>query len=441
MQRRPLSQLIDESRMSAMQVGVVALVLLVLVIDGLDVQILSLVAPVVIEDWSASRAAFGPALAAALAGMAVGSAAGGWLGDRIGRRKTLLASVAVFALFTFAVAVSEGIPQLAILRFLSGVGFGAALPSGLALAAEWVPARLRTATLTILSIGVPTGGMLGAPLTMLLLPSVGWRGCFIVCGAITMAILIAMVFKLPESPAYLANNGREDAARDLVGRSLGIAPEEIGAESQSLERRGQSIFIAEHLRMNVGIWMVFFFTSAMTYAVAAWTPVLLTGNGFRLDEAIRAIFYHNAAAIASSLVSSLVINRFGSRSALPIALFVSMLIILAIMVVVGGAETRPAAIERTGVMALFASLGTAVGFAMATNYSVLSLGYPPRSRSSGIGAGVMAGRLGAISMVASGGVLIEASPGGWLLLGLLAGACVVALIGALVVNRHIPPLV
>lgn len=77
---------------------------------------------------------------------------------------------------------------------------------------------------------------------------------------------------------------------------------------------------------------------------------------------------------------------------------------------------------------------------MAANYSVLSLGYPPLSRSRGIGAGVMASRLGAISMVAIGGLLIELSPEGWLLLGLLAGSCVVALIGALVVDRHIPPL-
>ena len=76
---------------------------------------------------------------------------------------------------------------------------------------------------------------------------------------------------------------------------------------------------------------------------------------------------------------------------------------------------------------------------MAANYSVLSLGYPALSRSSGIGAGVMASRLGAISMVVSGGLLIETSPGGWLLLGLLAGACAVALIGALVVDRHVPP--
>ena len=92
--RRPLSQMIDHHRLTTMQISVVALVLLTLVIDGLDVQVLSLVTPVIIDEWGTSRAAFGPALAAALAGMAVGSAAGGWLGDRIGRRKTLLASVA-----------------------------------------------------------------------------------------------------------------------------------------------------------------------------------------------------------------------------------------------------------------------------------------------------------------------------------------------------------
>lgn len=437
--RRPLSQMIDHHRLTTMQISVVALVLLTLVIDGLDVQVLSLVTPVIIDEWGTSRAAFGPALAAALAGMAVGSAAGGWLGDRIGRRKTLLASVAIFGLFTFTVAISSNVPQLTVLRFLSGIGFGAALPSAFALATEWSPARLRTRVLTILAIGVPSGGMLGAPLALLLLPSVGWRGCFIVCGAITLAILLVMILKLPESPAYLSSTGREDLARDLVSRSLKIAPEDVGHEEKPQARQSQTIFVAHNFRMNTGIWMAFFFTSAMTYSVTAWTPVLLTGNAFELEKAIQAIFYFNAAAIVSSLLSSLAINRFGSRAVLTISLAVAIIAILVIMMVIGGAHTRPTALERSFVTGLFGALGAAAGIAMAANYSVLSLGYPALSRSSGIGAGVMASRLGAISMVVSGGLLIETSPGGWLLLGLLAGACAVALIGALVVDRHVPP--
>lgn len=438
--RRSISKVIDHHRLTSMQVGVVALVLLTLVIDGLDVQILSLVAPVIIDDWGTSRAVFGPALAAALAGMAVGSAAGGWLGDRIGRRKTLLASVAIFGLFTFAVASASSVFELAVLRFFSGIGFGAAMPSALALAAEWSPTRLRTRILTILAIGVPSGGMFGAPLTLLLLPSVGWRGCFIVCGTITVAILLAMIVKLPESPAYLTSTGREDMARDLVSRSLKIAPENIGREERAQDRPRQTIFVAQNLRMNTGIWLVFFFTSAMTYSVTAWTPVLLTGNGFDLDDAIRAVFYFNFAAIVASLLSSIAINRFGSRPVLPTSLFAAMAIVLLIMTMVGSAETHPAGLERSVVVGLFGALGAAAGVAMAANYSVLSLGYPPLSRSRGIGAGVMASRLGAISMVAIGGLLIELSPEGWLLLGLLAGSCVVALIGALVVDRHIPRL-
>jgi AAHS family 4-hydroxybenzoate transporter-like MFS transporter len=438
--RRPISEAIDHQRFTTMQLGVVALALLTLIIDGLDVQVLSLVAPVIIDDWGTSRAAFGPALAAALAGMAVGSALGGWLGDRYGRRKTLLVSVALFGLFTFSVAISANVSQLAILRFMSGIGFGAALPSAFALATEWSPARLRTRVLTILTIGVPSGGMLGAPLTLLLLPSVGWRGCFIVCGIITLVILLAMIAKLPESPAYLASTGREDLARELVSRSLKIAPIDVGSDEKTANSPKQTIFSSANIRMNTGIWMAFFFTSAMTYSIAAWTPILLTGNGFEIEEAIKSIFYFNLTGILSCLLSSFAINRLGSRLVLSISLAAAMALILVTMMVVGSVETRPTADERSLVVALLGALGAAAGFAMAANYSILSLGYPALSRSSGIGAGVVAGRLGAIAMVVSGGVLIEASPEGWLLLALLAGACGVALVGALVVDRHIPPL-
>src|SRR6188768_1094170 len=75
---------------------VLLLVLGTLVIDGVDTQLLSLVAPLIMGEWGVDRASFGPAMSAALLGMALGAGAGGWLGDRVGRKTVLVAATLLF---------------------------------------------------------------------------------------------------------------------------------------------------------------------------------------------------------------------------------------------------------------------------------------------------------------------------------------------------------
>jgi len=108
------------------QLAVVALVTTALVIDGLDYQLLALVAPLILSEWGISRGDFGIAMAAALFGMAFGAAAGGWLGDRIGRRKALVAAVVLFGIATMAASRADSVAALTALRVAGG--WASALP-------------------------------------------------------------------------------------------------------------------------------------------------------------------------------------------------------------------------------------------------------------------------------------------------------------------------
>jgi AAHS family 4-hydroxybenzoate transporter-like MFS transporter len=133
---------IDRRAVGAFQTTLFILCLLTLVIDGLDLQLLSFAAPPILAEWGISEAAFGPAMAAALVGMAIGNGAGGWPADRYGRRPVLIASVLIFGLGTFATAISPDLPVLIALRTLCGLGFGAAVPGVVLLVVEWLPRRL-----------------------------------------------------------------------------------------------------------------------------------------------------------------------------------------------------------------------------------------------------------------------------------------------------------
>ena len=95
--------------MSAFQLRVIGSALIILLLDGMDAQMLGLLAPVILSDWMISKSALGPALAAALVGMALGSLYGGMIGDRIGRRGVLIGSTLVFGVSTALTSLSEGV--------------------------------------------------------------------------------------------------------------------------------------------------------------------------------------------------------------------------------------------------------------------------------------------------------------------------------------------
>jgi AAHS family 4-hydroxybenzoate transporter-like MFS transporter len=102
--------------------------------------------PALARDWGSERGALAPALAAALIEMAVGGFTLGAYGNRSGRRLALLISVACFAIGTLATTWVPNVSMLIILRFVTGIGLGGALPNATALMAEFAPTKLPQST-------------------------------------------------------------------------------------------------------------------------------------------------------------------------------------------------------------------------------------------------------------------------------------------------------
>src|SRR5690606_19585065 len=196
----PFSAAIADKPLRPFQWLVMGAALLVLVIEGIDLQSLPIVTPLILEEWAIDRALFGPALAAALFGMAFGSSLGGWLGDRWGRLKALYLASLIFGASTIAAAFTSDVWTMSAVRALGGLGFGAGYPNALALVNDWVPARVRTYVIATLSIGIPLGTSVAALLVPPLLPGYGWRGIFLIFGIGSTLIGTALFLVLRESP-------------------------------------------------------------------------------------------------------------------------------------------------------------------------------------------------------------------------------------------------
>lgn len=443
------SDLIDR-RLTAFQVLVAICMLLVLVIDGVDIQLLSLLAPVIIAEWGADRASFGPALAAALMGMAMGAMAGGWMGDRFGRLRSLVLFTVIFGSATALASLTSNVTQLTLLRLVGGLGFGAASPNALALASEWLPRRFQSRVIAILSIGTPMGGMLGATLVLLLEPGWGWSGTFLLCGLGTVAFAVFMAGFLRESPTYHLSKGNDRAALKAVSVLAGSREEAVigpGTDAGAAQEIAPTkLFAGKLRRLNIGVGTSFFFLCLAAYATIAWTTVILTDAGFSLPQALSALFAYNLGSTTAAICTGFLIDRFGSRAMLTTVSMVLALVTVILGVVLqagagAGAGAAGAATAQVAAATILIGLsGAAAGSGIATIYAIMAAGYPPSCRGSGMGFGLMMGRAGGIVLTLGGGLLLEAGSGSaWFFLTVLTVSACFGAIGAWICDRHIRP--
>ena len=440
----PFGNHLDAGLVGASQMALVALLLLVLVIDGVDIQLLSLVAPVILDDWQIGRAEFGPALAGALIGMSLGSLVGGALGDRLGRKVVLIISVVAFGLATVLAGLTDSVGWMTALRIISGCGFGAAAPNAVALANDWLPVRYRARVTSLMSIGTPAGGMIGASLVLAFLPIWGWRGTFYACGLLTLLVALAALVFVHEAPSYLAAKGKHAAAKRNAAKVLGMpdtnglsfkldAPVEAG-------RAGTNFLARRFLRLNLGAGLAFFAVAFVSYALVVWTAIMLTSLGFSMGQALTSVFAFNLAAVGAAVATGFVLGKLGSRRTLAGSSLLLMATLLGLLWLLHTNQGNASLDVEWSVHLLIGCAGGFAGAAMASIYAMMAAGYDVECRSGGLGFGMTLGRAGGIVASLIGGILLDLGGNeARLFLAILALAAALAAAAAFISDRHIMP--
>jgi AAHS family 4-hydroxybenzoate transporter-like MFS transporter len=433
---------VSRAPLRAFQWATLVVCMLFLVCDGIDMQLLGIVAPVVIKDFGVDRGTFGIAMSAALVGFGLGAWGGGRLGDVIGRRYALAIAALIFALATWGASTAGGVWSMALWRVLGGIGFGAGYSNALAMASEWLPERWRPVAVSTLSVGTPLGGTVAGWVGPGLALSYGWRGAFVTFGVATLLLVLIVLVVLRDSPSFLLTRGRAKdaarAARRVLGEDVELMAERHDADVDGVPRIG--VLHRSNLRLNVGIGIGFAAAALVAYAILSWTTTFLTHAGFTLGQAGNVVAVAGITSMVGSVAAGELARRFGSRRAMAAYSAILAVLLIGSAAVVQTLPAMPDAGARTLVLVLIGAAATVFSAAIATFYVMMAVGYPASCRSAGIGFGIFMSRVGAISATGLGGALLDLGHGSVVpfFAVLTVGALLISA-AAFIVDRHIPP--
>lgn len=179
-------------------------------LDAMDVMLYSMVLSHLMRDLGMGKGTAGLLNSLTLLASAIGGLLFGFLADRVGRTRSLMLSILVYSVASGACGLSSTIQQLAILRFILGLGMGGEWTTGAALIAETWPAEHRGKALGLMQSTWAIGEMIAAGVVALFLPRFGWRAVFFV-GVLPALIVFWIRRDVPESSIWLEQRGTRKA--------------------------------------------------------------------------------------------------------------------------------------------------------------------------------------------------------------------------------------
>ena len=189
-------------------------------LDAMDVMLYSMVLAHLMKDLGMAKETAGSLNSLTLLASAIGGFLFGFLADRIGRTRSLMLSILVYSVASGACGLSDSVIQLAIFRFILGLGMGGEWTTGAALIAEIWPAEHRGKALGLMQSTWAIGEMVAAGVAGYLLPRFGWRAVFFV--GILPALLVLWIRRdVPESTVWLERGrGQRGSLRLLLRRDI-----------------------------------------------------------------------------------------------------------------------------------------------------------------------------------------------------------------------------
>jgi MFS family permease len=331
-------------------------------LDAMDVMLYSLVLAHLMRDLGMDKSMGGLLNSLTLLASAVGGLLFGFLADRVGRTRALMLSILVYSAASGACGLSDTVVQLAIFRFILGLGMGGEWTTGAALIAEtWRPEH-RGKALGLMQSTWAIGEMVAAAVVGMVLPRFGWRAVFFV--GILPALLVLWIRKdVPESEVWLRKGQAAPGALRVLLRP-------------DLRRNGLLATAMNALGM-FGYWGLFTWIPAYLAL-----PVEQGGRGLDLFQTTTWLIVMGLGKWLGYVLFGFAADAFGRRKS-----YVVYLLVAAALVPVYGMATSPTWLLILGPFVAFFGTGFFSGFsALAAEL------FPTEVRATAMGVSYNIGR-------------------------------------------------
>jgi putative MFS transporter len=333
-----------------------------------------------------------------ITGTVLGSFLWGWLGDRIGRRPSILMAAMTF----IATSICGSMPSFAlniVMCFVMGLGVGGMLPIMFTIMAETIPARHRGWLLVLIGGDVAGAYIITSWLAASLIPSLSWRIMWLI-GFPTGVLLILLSRWIPESPRFLLAHGRADEAEAIMKRYGAVIVREpetrIDREAVAGSRFGQ-LFRPPFVRATVVVVLLGLGVGLVSFGFQLWIPSNLQKLGFAEGEANRLL--RNSAIIGFPL-NFLVAWLYGfwsSKKTLILVVSLTALSLFGFVIAGNSVATDKPLLYALLIMPIW---GISSVIAVLSAYSTEIFPTRLRSRGSGLAAGFSkAGGVGIVALV------------------------------------------
>jgi AAHS family 4-hydroxybenzoate transporter-like MFS transporter len=313
----------------------------------------------------------------------------------------LVASMVVFGVASLASSFSGGLASLIVLRFLTGLGLGGAMPMTITLASEFCPKARRSSLVTLMFCGFTLGSAMAGLIAARVLPHMGWRVLLVGGGLAPLALAPVLAALLPESVRFLVMKGYSHERVADVLRRITPAADLRGARfvdtTVSKASPVAQLFGGGLLKGTLLLWLAFFMSLLVVYLMTNWMPTLLQASGASIaDAAFIGAMYQVGGTLGAILVGWLM-DRFEPHR----VLFASYLTGAACIVLISlSTHTR-----ELMTLAVFAA-GACISGGQVGGNALSAAFYPTPYRATGVAWANGIGRGGSIVGSLLGGILL-----------------------------------
>ena len=331
-----------------------------------------------------------------ITGTAIGSFLWGYLGDRIGRRASVLFGAIIFigtSICGFMVAYGWNL----VMCFIMGLGVGGLLPIAYSLLTETIPARNRgTIVVLVAGVGTALGFLLASNAADWLIPHYTWRIMWLL-GLPTGVLLILLNRWIPESPRFLLANGRDDEARECMAE-FGVEVVESSELSEEavighelLGRGFTTVFRPPFGAITLALILYGLGWGLVNFGFITWLPAKLAAEGLATTHVTSILAHAALFAVPGSVLVAWLYGRWSAKWTMALVAGVSAVVLLLF-----ATEAHRLASNQTLLTVLIVALLVPLWGVVSVLAPYAAEVYPTAVRATGSGVAAGASKIGGV---------------------------------------------